>query len=627
MKTAHRSTTTRRVAVGFLVLLAATSASADPRTVDLVTIPGETTTQLAPNGLLPAGEAFQVRIAAPESAERMVSGGSLEIWPGDHGACDRSSRPSGDRQHYFIALRASGTGAERVLSGEVPVLQLGTHYCFELVRAALLNDTELTALTQATAPRIAAALGAAPQCQFTDGASWQRARSTVERALHDSIGQILPQGSIARELNDATRTIVASYVANGAEACRALSATQANAKAKGDAAAHQLKARDDARAQLAKPGPALPSPRAGHVVVGLPNNPTYVSLRTIAASGSPAQLTEATARLDALAARFPALRADAERWRALLSRAAKLAPAERKKEATALPLPAFPAVLWDVATSPPAPVGPEAFAAAPPPGPPTTPPPPGDAAAAFKARLDSAVKQLDALKAQVGEAGAGPIETWRTAILRFETAEQGLTDAVARKNAADDALRKAEEDHGKAIDGAMHATAVREDLRFAIRASFADTPGSGVTPAAGYFVAVDAGVAVALPMVAAASKPWLAPYLGLNFYLQPVDRRIPLRALAGDRWAHTLQRASLTVGTTVTAPGIPGRATDTLVFGAYPLAAVGWRLTSYTRVSLGSMWFRVSKANPASTRKELAWAPFLGVSVDADVLSLIPKGP
>src|SRR5262249_55140214 len=149
--------------------------------------------------------------------------------------------------------------------------------------------------------------------------------------------------------------------------------------------------------------------------------------------------------------------------------------------------------------------------------------------------------------------------------------------------------------------------------------------GEGTTPSAANFASVDVGALLAFPSGGTASDQWFIPYLGLNLYLTAVDRTVPLTELTGGTWMKVRQRLSLTIGMTLAQPSLTGRTVTPPFAGHFPIAAVGARLTQFTRLLGGVVFYQIDDANPASARHQLVVAPFAGASLDIDVVHLLTQ--
>ncbi|WP_437779743.1 hypothetical protein [Sorangium sp. So ce1097] len=182
-----------------------------------------------------------------------------------------------------------------------------------------------------------------------------------------------------------------------------------------------------------------------------------------------------------------------------------------------------------------------------------------------------------------------------------------------RRDEAKEALRLAIEKSAQVASRALH---IEEASTLSLR------PDAGKTPEAGNYVALDAGVVLAAPMRGDGPSFWLVPYFGVNFYAVPVDRTIPVNDLVGSPlW----QRLSLTLGVSLTEPSLPGRATRGILFDRYPMAALGYRMTHFVRVTAGAAFYEITDSNPASSEYHFAVAPFAGASLDIDVVHMITE--
>jgi hypothetical protein len=104
-----------------------------------------------------------------------------------------------------------------------------------------------------------------------------------------------------------------------------------------------------------------------------------------------------------------------------------------------------------------------------------------------------------------------------------------------------------------------------------------------------------------------------------------VDRTIDLRDLTGTFWNQVRQRVSLTIGITLSTPSIAGRTLSAPLLSHYPIAALGVRLTNYTRVTAGAVFYKIGDANPASAATSLTVAPFVGAALDVDIIHLLTQ--
>jgi hypothetical protein len=101
------------------------------------------------------------------------------------------------------------------------------------------------------------------------------------------------------------------------------------------------------------------------------------------------------------------------------------------------------------------------------------------------------------------------------------------------------------------------------------------------------------------------------PYVGANFYAVPVNRDIPL----GHLFQNPLQRTSLTLGVTVASVAQAGRR-ENLFASSAGIVGVGYRLTDFLRLSVGSLFFLSNDPNPLVTDYSLGLDPYVSLSVD-----------
>lgn len=194
-----------------------------------------------------------------------------------------------------------------------------------------------------------------------------------------------------------------------------------------------------------------------------------------------------------------------------------------------------------------------------------------------------------------------------------------------RTGAAEDetAKAKARDELREKIDAATKSLKSIGEVHIRERASLSSRPGAGETPNAGNYAAVDAGVVLSFPTAADELRPWLLPYFGVNLYFTPVDRKIAVGDLVGNPF---WQRFSVTLGVSLAQPSLPDRTTRGIVFDRYPILALGWRFTHFVRGTAGAALFEIADRNPTSSDFHLAAAPFVGASLDIDVIHLIRDG-
>ncbi len=194
--------------------------------------------------------------------------------------------------------------------------------------------------------------------------------------------------------------------------------------------------------------------------------------------------------------------------------------------------------------------------------------------------------------------------------------------AVAQEKADSDAKEKAFETAVPAIfTDAVRAAIVTSVANISSRGQ----AGKGATPSAANYASVDAGVFFSSPSGGAQTEIWLVPYLGLNLYSTPVDRTIDPSELTGTKLDRLRQRLSLTVGVTLSSPSIAGRTVAAPLLSRYPIVALGFRMTNYTRITAGAVLYDIADANPASAEHHLVAAPFVGAALDIDLIHLLTQ--
>jgi hypothetical protein len=107
-------------------------------------------------------------------------------------------------------------------------------------------------------------------------------------------------------------------------------------------------------------------------------------------------------------------------------------------------------------------------------------------------------------------------------------------------------------------------------------------------------------------------------FVGVNLSFRPVDKDISLSEDGGFG-----KRFSLVAGLTVTEFRDNDRSVSGIAGGAGALLGVGYRVSDYLRVGAGGVLFRQKHPNPAIDSQSLRVAPYLALSVDADVVGLI----
>jgi hypothetical protein len=229
---------------------------------------------------------------------------------------------------------------------------------------------------------------------------------------------------------------------------------------------------------------------------------------------------------------------------------------------------------------------------------------------------------LAAIKAQVWRAVPTPERNeWMKAVDALERAKRKRDAAVADKAEKLKAFDAAYDKLYAALTASLAQTALDLDHEPAVANLRKGLTGHTVDVS--NYGSVDVGMLVGLPLVSGLQRGsvWVAPYVGINVYTVPVDRKINIDELVGPRLR---QRLSVTIGLTADAeaPTVGTRKTSGLLLNRVPLLAVGLRFTPQLRMSAGFALFRVADANPLSSATELGVAPFVGGSVDFDIIAL-----
>lgn len=245
---------------------------------------------------------------------------------------------------------------------------------------------------------------------------------------------------------------------------------------------------------------------------------------------------------------------------------------------------------------------------------------PGHVQGAAKARRAEILRQIALLPASgdrflLGDA----VAAFSTAIERHENTEASYNDA--RKLASD------------AHDTAVEAfkSVMEDELGDVSFVSMAQNslPVSSRTPDQNSLFSVDAGMAGSLAVLDNGGRAYdgtLFFYGGINIHLAAVQREIGFDQLHADGWWHRLrQRTSLTVGLTLTDPEFDDVELDRPALGIFPILAVGYRVSHYTRLVAGAVIFRIESTDPFSDDTSWGASPFLGASIDIDAITELKK--
>jgi hypothetical protein len=563
-------------------------------------------------GPLPSGESFDVIVAVPE-ADAPRPTGSLHIWPPRQGQCSEEPPTTGDQVHHVALIAENNT-----LKGRVQPLQVAQTYCVLVQYSQGIVANQRTRIARAAAAQLLEELlnpppGTDPPpplpCALPRGGeSVENLATHYKAALETAI-----KADLGNALEVSTAASVAVEV-RSSEACKKYNdawIAWSDADLVADEALSEYAKAADEVARLAAGSSDVGSFRSPLVVVD--NLPTLLGKLV---SGNPTgdQLDQAERFLTA---RYSAGSPEHE-WLAIVKKLRRADSRESFKEVqdkaeelsktTALSI-----HVWDqqvnkltsFATLAPAIVEVKRDGGAKP------------AVSVFITPRDV----IDALQSATGNNTQLRLrDQWINRLKELERAGRVWSE---RKNE----LKKELEDYYAAYD----------DLRVAVETSFQRGADLNVTRArfeltptamaktddVGNYVSIDLGALVGVPLVdgAAAGETWIAPYLGVNIYTTPVDRSIAFSSLIGSRWR---QRMSITLGLTAqsSTPTIAERATSGPLLSRSPLIALGVRATRGFRVTAGMAFFKVADENPLSGQTELGVAPFIGGSLDLDVIAL-----
>ncbi|QTE36492.1 hypothetical protein J3L18_25695 [Mucilaginibacter gossypii] len=133
------------------------------------------------------------------------------------------------------------------------------------------------------------------------------------------------------------------------------------------------------------------------------------------------------------------------------------------------------------------------------------------------------------------------------------------------------------------------------------------TPGD-FTTRANLYISADLGLAV-IPQIGQ-----LAPYLGTNIYLRPVNKNYPLTFHKLDFF----KRFSFLIGLTVNSLAKDNYRADLL--GSFNLiTGGGFRVADFVRINGGMVWYGQINPNPLNSNKSIAGSPFISLSFDINV--------
>ena len=641
---------------GLSVPLAAAAADGLP-VVHLSILPGATAAQ--PSRLfaesLPRNSSFIVELPA----STITQAGLLRVWPASEQEPDCVS--SGGKQSYCFPMSLETVQGRPVLRTTVPQLQSGLAFQFAVEQYESLPPDSALSLARGVAALILAPQEASPQpeappCDLTRPFGIAASKNPFDsyRQLPKVTGTAA-RASTATGLAAALRTADADDPNSRESLQRALAAALASemARRKISGEASQvaglalddffvtnerqtfLHRNDDLEAKLTALNESqtrlcstfarafkaldarLPAPTVqidGKLVVVVDFfDKRHANLLTDAA------LSSAITQLSTWIAEVPPGSTGADPWRAALQTVIEADPLERAKVAVAIDRSAFPSqftpAFWDADRH--------------------------KLLAAAQALTDFERLQPDVLRAQLEGMRGEFADAQQPAVTRMITALRQLGEDRDRRNKARvevESARTARDQAFQSIRAALAQSLQTPSVVAALRTLRSSQGRSDPkllrTPSAGSFASPDLGVFVAAPLVfprgashpsLAGEEPWVLPYAGLNLYLEPVEREVPLDQLVETRRSlFSRQRWSGTLGFVFkTDPTIRGRRVQAPILSAYPVLGVGYLVTSYLRITGGVVGYWLLDANPASQRQSPAVAPFVGASIDTDLVSLL----
>jgi hypothetical protein len=109
------------------------------------------------------------------------------------------------------------------------------------------------------------------------------------------------------------------------------------------------------------------------------------------------------------------------------------------------------------------------------------------------------------------------------------------------------------------------------------------------------------------------------PYYGANFYFAPVNKKAPLSRFEG--WDRVKKSFSLLLG--VTAGSFEDDRNKKLFSGGSVLLGAGWRFNQFVKVNGGTLIFKQVDPNPIVVVQHRKTVPFVSLSVDIDLKTLL----
>lgn len=557
---------------------------------------------------IPSSSAFTLDVPVPG---KDLIRGELEVWPARAGEC----KPTSDRrQHYELAMVASGTDADRVLRATVPALQVDTRFCFGVRIARGLDDVAAVGISSSAVADVLQRIPLEVACRDVDAL-----RSTLISELSAAVGRATSINLETRQLAvrsaSPTSDAVGRAVVQGLD-LQTMCSTVLTASGAAEVASKAAEQAKVDRAAFTALDPVKPVALLGTNLVKA-RLPLWVSgsgttteiRRFVDVLDQETSLAAAAQALEPISAELADLLRDmqpATADRKAIRAAFKAALAKRDPQPATLVY-SSGGTLLQIALD-------DLFAPS--------------AGPALAARRKILLENLDLLKRQfaayaLDDANAKP---WLAALAQLhnlDLAYQAANRELAAKLDARDAARQA---FATKLKERLVSVDVRGLVISVSTVQSAQNIAAPATDTGASSVAADIGVLFALPIGVDRNrddyKPWLVPYAGVNIYASRVDRTVSFDELVGARWR---QRMSLTLGALITRPDINGKSISMpfLDSGVVPVAAIGVRLTSFTRFTVGGFLFDYNDPNPATTTTHRAGAVWIGLSIDADVWAAI----
>jgi hypothetical protein len=556
---------------------------------------------------VPPSQAFDIEVV---STRAKYSSGALEVWPEAMAPCTLTPPDAQHRkQHHVVSLLPSTDAAvlsTGVLRGTVPPLQLGQTFCFKLHREAALGPDDVTV--------IAGSLERAIVREAVTPTDSGDLAAPIRKTLATSIQQRFDEPVDVGAALEPAVTAVAQAI-EGSPEFRALDEAGKNLRLT-QQSLDDSQANEEACVAVAAPvvrQKPLPLPFA---LLPIGDPPRYVQPEALfdELQNIPLGIDELSSLMTKA---LPTDRPPFARWIEALSGylsslagtkpsdpPTEAAKAIRKELRPTLP-PAGHFLFWDAdrrAFLSAAEIADKHVAV-------------NHAALLAQLRAYGAVNGADIAAADEWVAAIAPLQA---ATKAYQEARQELT---ARRAAYDAVLTSAAPAFLALVKTAIGQQNIEVSLRDLSEADAVGTQRLGAD--ASTITAVDGGLVLAVPTGGKAATVWLVPTLGLNLYLSPVERTVPLDDLVGCWLA---QRFSATVGFTLVTPSLPGRTVTGHLFGQYLLVGGGLRLSQFTRFVGGVILYEVHDPNPGSIATRLYGAPYLGFSADFDVVKLLLGG-